>query len=175
MKKIFALIIAIALVGTALAEVSPRTVHYPVTLERIGSFIKDLGYTFDKVNTQNSAGKVAERLALDIRGDEGTWTVGIELLEDVQILYIYVEDYLDLPLENPGTVPMLTYLMNQNWKLTFGRLEWNISTGEVRLGHTLPIDDGLSAEVFGAYLSSIVSIADEKYPEYIITIENFAR
>ena len=161
-------------VGFIFAGTTPRKIYSPVSLDIVADFIKDLGYTYDRVNTENITGKVSERLAMDIHGENGTYTVGIEFLQDVQILYIYVEDYLDLPLENLGTVPMLTFLMNQNWNLTFGRLEWNITSGEVRLSHTLPVDDGISAEVFGAYLSSIVSTADAKYPEYMITLENFS-
>lgn len=169
------LLILIVMVTISIAKESPREIIDPVTIDEIGDFIKDLGYSFDRITTENPSGEVGERIVMDIEGENGNYTVGIEIYSDVEIISIYVEDYLDLPLENPSCVPMLSYLMNENWKLTFGNFAWNISTGEVRLCHTLPIDDGISTEVFGAYLSSIVSMADEKYPEYFLTIESFSR
>ena len=175
MKRIAAIYMALLLIaGASFADGSSlKKVVHPVTLDVIGGFIKEMGYSFDKVTSENPAGKVGERIVMDVKGKNGEYTVGIEIFEDVQIVSIYVEDYLDLPLEEPSTLPMLSYLMNQNWKLTFGNFAWNISTGKVRFCHTLPIDDGISAAVFGAYLSSLVGMADEKYPEYLLAIENF--
>ncbi|HHS50952.1 MAG TPA: YbjN domain-containing protein [candidate division Zixibacteria bacterium] len=172
MKRIPIIAILLATVSIALASKSPRRIVYPVTLDAVGDFIEDLGFTHDIVTTTGATGEIVRRIAMDIRGENGTYSVGVELFGDIDVLYIYIENYLDLPLENPATVPMLTYLMNQNWRMTFGRLEWNMSSGELRFSHTLPVDDGISAEVFGAYLKSIIDIADEKFPEYLITLEN---
>jgi len=175
-KAILILLIAALLVaGSAFCRKPPNEIFYPITIDKVGEFVTDLGYKYDKVSTQGAEGKVSERINLKIRGDNGVFDINILLFESLDILYIYVAQYLSLPLDNDASVSMLTYLMNQNWDLTFGKFEWDIDDGELRYSHTLPIDDGMSKETFQAYFNTMLNVADEKYPDLVETLEGFGQ
>ncbi len=171
MKRALALLtIGIILVaGSAMARKPPNEVYYPVTIDKIGDFITDLDYKFDKITTSDGT----ERLNLRIQGDNTVLDVNILLFESLDMIYMYIAEYLSLPLNEPSSSMMLTYLMNKNWGLTFGKFEWDIDDGEVRYSHTLPIDDGISMETFQAYFSTMLNIADEQYPDLIESLEEF--
>jgi len=175
MRKTFiALICIIAVLASgAFARKPPNDITYPVTLEDLGDFIKDLGYSFNKVTTESPEGGSADRIELSIRGDNGTFDIGVQIFESIEMIYISISNYMQVPLSDPGALPMLSYLMNENWNMNFGKFEWDIDDGEVRLSHTLPIDDGISKETFQAYFTAILNMADEKLPELEQNFEDF--
>jgi len=175
MKKvvIVALIGLMFVAGNAFCRKPPHSIVYPVTLDKLGDFITDLGYNYDKVSSKGLDGETSERISLRINGDNGTFDIGVQLFGSVDMVYMYISNYLDLPLDDGASVPMLTYLMNQNWDMTFGKFEWDIEDGELRFSHTLPIDDGISEETFQAYFTTMLNVADEKLPDLETTLESF--
>ena len=175
MKKTVLILLAgiVLLAGSALCRKPPNEIYYPITVEKIGDFITDLGYKFDKITTTGAEGELSERINLSIRGDNGTYDINVLLFESLEILYIYIDQFMSLPLDDGTSVPMLTYLMSENWDLTFGKFEWDIEDGEIRYSHTLPIDDGMSKETFQAYFNTMLNVADEKKVELDSVFEGF--
>lgn len=169
-KSIIIVLFAILLLGaSSFSRKPPNDVYYPITIDKIGDFISDMDYKYDKITTSEGL----ERINLKIQGDNGVYDINVLLFEELEMVYVYISEYLTLPLDEPSSGLMLTYLMNQNWLLTFGKFEWDIEDGEVRYSHTLPIDDGMSKETFQAYFTSMLSMADEKYPELLESLEEF--
>ncbi|RKZ29218.1 hypothetical protein DRQ36_09135 [bacterium] len=175
MKKVivFVLFGSMLIAGSSFCRKPPHDIVYPVTLDKLGDFITDLGYHYDKVSTKGREGEISERISLRISGDNGVFDIGVQLFESVDIVYMYISNYMSLPLDKGSSVPMLTYLMSQNWDMTFGKFEWDIDDGELRYSHTLPIDDGISKETFQAYFTTMLNVADERLPELESTLEDF--
>ncbi|MGC9314614.1 MAG: YbjN domain-containing protein [bacterium] len=169
-KLLFVFLVGlIVLGGTALARKSPYEIFYPVTVETLGEFITDMDYKWEKITTSEGA----ERINLRIKGENGVYDLNVLLFDQLDIVYIYVGQYLSLPLNDEASGYMLSYLMNQNWNLTFGKFEWDIEDGEVRYSHTLPVDDGMSKETFQAYVNTMLNVADDIYPDMLESLESF--
>jgi len=175
MKKVIAFVLVALLLAasSSFCRKPPHDIVYPVTIDKIGDFIKDLGYRYEKVSSEDPDGNINKRIELSIKGDNGDFDIGIQIFESVDMVYMYISNYLSLPLDDDRTTSMLTYLMNQNWEMTFGKFEWDIDDGELRYSHTLPIDDGISKETFQAYFTTMLNVADEKLPGLESTLEDF--
>lgn len=169
-RAVLLILIGVVLMSaTSIARKPPNEVFYPITIDKLGEFIAAMDYKYDKITTSEGG----ERLNFRIKGDNGVYDVNVILFESIDIVYIYVGKYLTLPLEDDHTGFMLSYLMTKNWELTFGKLEWDINDGEVRLSHTLPIDDGMSQQTFQAYLSTLMNVADNLLPDLIEAMDTF--
>jgi hypothetical protein len=85
--------------------------------------------------------------------------------DDSDTLYVYVERYLTLAPEAPGTAAALRRLMELNWELLVGKFEWNSRTGEVRLGAVLNTDSNFDRRAFRSIVHALDSIAVRYYRE----------
>jgi hypothetical protein len=77
-------------------------------------------------------------------------------------VYVYVERYAMLPPEGSRTATLLRRMMELNWQLLVGKLEWSARTGEVRLSAVLNTDSNFDRRA----LRSIVLALDEVASRY---------
>lgn len=77
-------------------------------------------------------------------------------------VYVYVERYAMLPPEGARTATLLRRMMELNWQLLVGKLEWSARTGEVRLSAVLNTDSNFDRRA----LRSIVLALDEVATRY---------
>ena len=82
-----------------------------------------------------------------------------------EILYLYLNRYLNVPADHPNICGILRTLMEYNWRLHVGKLEWDKSDGEVRLSFTFTTENGVGFEAFEAILAALIRTGDKLWPE----------
>lgn len=80
-------------------------------------------------------------------------------------IYVYVDRYLEVPADAPTTNAVLRRLMELNWELLLGKLEWDSSEGEVRLAMVLNTDSNFDRRAFRSAVRGIVQLADRYWGE----------
>jgi len=91
---------------------------------------------------------------LEVVYDDGTDTA-----------YLFVGRYLEAPAEHPRTPALLTRLMELNWRLLVGKLEWNPTDGEVRLSAIVNTDSNFDRRAFRSTVRAVGSLADRHHAE----------
>jgi hypothetical protein len=76
-----------------------------------------------------------------------------------ETVYVYLERYLELPPAGAKTSSVLQRLMELNWELLVGKLEWNPRDGEVRLSAVLNTDSNFDRRAFRSIVHSIETVA----------------
>lgn len=79
--------------------------------------------------------------------------------DQTDTVYFYIERYLSLPPDSPKTPVVLQRLMELNWELLVGKLEWNPRTGEVRLSAVLNTDSNFDRRAFRSVVHALDVIA----------------
>jgi hypothetical protein len=69
------------------------------------------------------------------------------------------------PGNEAGTLPLLRRLMELNWSLLLGKLEWDPTDGEVRLAMILNTDSNFDRRAFRSAIRGIGQLADRFYNE----------
>jgi hypothetical protein len=60
--------------------------------------------------------------------------------DETDTVYVYLERYAMLPPDDPHSAALLRRMMELNWQLLVGKLEWSARSGEVRLSAVLNTD-----------------------------------
>ena len=82
-----------------------------------------------------------------------------------RLLYIFLNRYLVVPRDHPNLDTVLRTLMDHNWGLNLGKLEWDKSDGEVRMSHTFTTENGVGFEAFAAVVTTVTRTGDKLWPE----------
>lgn len=82
--------------------------------------------------------------------------------DETDTVYVYLERYASLPPDDPRSAPLLRRMMELNWQLLVGKLEWSARTGEVRLSAVLNTDSNFDRRA----LRSIVLALDTAASRY---------
>jgi hypothetical protein len=80
--------------------------------------------------------------------------------QEKAIVYIAVVRYLEIPPYHPRIGEIMRRLMELNWKLSLGKLEWDSSDGEARLSYAFTTEDGVGQRALGVAIGYLVSAAD---------------
>lgn len=80
-------------------------------------------------------------------------------------VYLYVQRYVVVPAEGPTTGAVLRRLMELNWSLLLGKLEWDSTDGEVRLAMVLNTDSNFDRRAFRSAVRGISQLADRYWGE----------
>lgn len=80
-------------------------------------------------------------------------------------VYVYVERFLVAPPDAPTTDAVMRRLMELNWQMLLGKLEWDPSDGEVRLAMVLNTDSNFDRRAFRSAVRGIVQLADRYWSE----------
>jgi hypothetical protein len=79
--------------------------------------------------------------------------------DETDTIYVYVERYAMLPPEDPHTAAMLRRMMELNWQLLVGKLEWSARSGEVRLSAVLNTDSNFDRRALRSIVLALGSAA----------------
>lgn len=80
--------------------------------------------------------------------------------DESDTVYFYLERYLVAPAGGPKTPAVLQRLMELNWELLLGKLEWNPRTGEVRLSAVLSTDSNFDRRAFRSIVHALDTVAE---------------
>jgi hypothetical protein len=80
-------------------------------------------------------------------------------------VYLYVERYLAVPATGATTPAVLRRLMELNWSLLLGKLEWDSTDGEVRLAMVLNTDSNFDRRAFRSAVRGLSQLADRYWGE----------
>lgn len=80
-------------------------------------------------------------------------------------VYLYVERFLVAPPDAPTTDAVMRRLMELNWQMLLGKLEWDPSDGEVRLAMTLNTDSNFDRRAFRSAIRGLTQLADRYWSE----------
>lgn len=80
-------------------------------------------------------------------------------------VYVYVERFLVAPSDAPTTDAVMRRLMELNWQMLLGKLEWDPSDGEVRLAMVLNTDSNFDRRAFRSAIRGLTQIADRYWSE----------
>lgn len=93
------------------------------------------------------------------------FTVHLVYSDRTDTIYVYVERYLVAPADGQTTPALLRRLMELNWTLLLGKLEWDSTDGEVRLAMILNTDSNFDRRAFRSAIRGIGQLADRYWGE----------
>ncbi len=94
------------------------------------------------------------------RGSQEEMTVSLVYSDETDTIYMYVGNLVTAPPDAETTPAVLRRLMELNWLLLVGKLEWNQADGEVRLSMVMHTDSNFDRRTFRSLVRQIVPIAD---------------
>jgi len=80
--------------------------------------------------------------------------------DETDTVYIYVARLATAPPDAASTPDVLRRLMELNWALLVGKLEWNAADGEIRLSMVLNTDSNFDRRAFRSLVRQISRLAD---------------
>jgi hypothetical protein len=86
--------------------------------------------------------------------------VRLRYSDDTDTIYFYVPRYLIATPEAAGISTVMQRLMEINWELLVGKLEWDRRDGEVRLSITMNTDSNFDRRSFRSIARAIGPLAD---------------
>lgn len=85
--------------------------------------------------------------------------------DETDTIYFYVDRYLTAPPGAETTAAVLRRLMELNWQMLLGKLEWDSTDGEVRLAMVVNTDSNFDRRTFRSVVRTIGPLADRYLPE----------
>jgi thioredoxin-related protein len=82
-----------------------------------------------------------------------------------QVVYVFLNRYLQVKPDSPVLPKVLQRLMEENWNLNIGKFEWDKSDGEIRLSYCFTTENGLGYESFEAIVNTLLDSGDKLWPE----------
>jgi len=102
------------------------------------------------------------RCAFNQRGSTSERELNVHVIysDETDTVYVYVARLVSAPPDAPATIDVLRRLMELNWALLVGKLEWNAADGEVRLSMVLNTDSNFDRRAFRSLVRQIGPLAD---------------
>lgn len=85
--------------------------------------------------------------------------------DETDTVYAYVPALAQAAPDAPSTPAVLRRLAELNWELLLGKLEWNATSGEVRLSMVLSTDSNFDRRAFRSMVRNLTRLADRLGPE----------
>jgi hypothetical protein len=79
--------------------------------------------------------------------------------DETDTVYVYVERYAMLPPDDAKTPALLRRMMELNWQLLVGKLEWSPRSGEVRLSAVLNTDSNFDRRALRSIVVALETAA----------------
>jgi len=140
---------------TAEEEKPPR-----VPISQIASYLDRMGedgYKYRQVDENT--------LECRMIGENGVYVTRIRVSNKLDLVYLYIQDYLVVPKTHRNKDKMMSRLMELNFELNVGKFEWDSRDGEVRYSFTFSTENGLGFEAFRAVFETLLVTADDKYED----------
>ena len=80
--------------------------------------------------------------------------------DQTDTVYVYLERYAMLPPDAPQTPTLLRRMMELNWQLLVGKLEWSARSGEVRLSAVLNTDSNFDRRALRSTVLALETVAE---------------
>ncbi len=93
------------------------------------------------------------------------FTVHLVYSDRTDTIYAYVERYLVAPADGETTPALMRRLMELNWSMLLGKLEWDSTDGEVRLSMVINTDSNFDRRAFRSAIRAIGQLADRYWGE----------
>ena len=160
------LLITLLALGTLLAPALPAQAQNENEAEATGPrYMAAIDAELDALQIPHSCEAVTPtrtRCAWQHRGRTSQRELDIHLVysDETDTIYFYVSRYLSAPPEATSTVAVLRRLMELNWQLLLGKLEWDPNSGEVRLAMTMNTDSNFDRRAFRSIARQIGPLAD---------------
>lgn len=100
-----------------------------------------------------------------VRVEHATHYLRIVIDVERQLVYVFVNRLITVPVNHPRLAEILQRLMELNWQLNVGKFEWDKTDGEVRYSYTFTTENGLGFEAFEAIVLTLLKTADDLWPE----------
>lgn len=104
-------------------------------------------------------------MKLTVKMDNASHHVRIVIDAEKELVYMFLNRYLVAPQDHPKLREILQALMDYNWRVNVGKLEWDKSDGEVRFSYTFTTENGVGFEAFEAIFVTILRLGDKLWPE----------
>jgi hypothetical protein len=82
-----------------------------------------------------------------------------------QIVYMFLNRYLEAKPDSAQLPKVLQRLMEENWNLNIGKFEWDKTDGEIRLSYCFTTENGIGYEAFSAIVTTLTETGDKLWPE----------
>jgi len=80
--------------------------------------------------------------------------------DETDTVYVYLERYAMLPPDDPHSAALLRRMMELNWQLLVGKLEWSARSGEVRLSAVLNTDSNFDRRALRSIVLALGATAN---------------
>ena len=95
----------------------------------------------------------------------GSGTMHAVYSDETDTVYVYFERYAMLPPDDPQLAAMLRRMMELNWQLLVGKLEWSARSGEVRLSAVLNTDSNFDRRALRSIVLALGAAANRHRSE----------
>ena len=118
-------------------------------LALIESYLKTIGATYKKIDEQHLTFRAGTKSKLD--------TIQINADPEKFFVYMGILDVFHVSSTDKSAAAVLTAVADLNYRLVMGKLEWDSSTGEIRLSYTFSTEDGLGYNSFYSVLMTLLT------------------
>ncbi len=158
-----ALLASLLTAHTAVAQVPPTAASAasPRYLQAMERELRALD--LDPLCTAESAAHARCEVRVGAAGAE----LALQLVysDETDTIYAYVPALLVALPDAASTPALLRRLAELNWELLLGKLEWNATSGEVRLSMVLTTDSNFDRRAFRSMVRNLARLADRLGPE----------
>jgi hypothetical protein len=117
------------------------------------------------LNYETDTSGQAPVIELPVKMDNATHRLRIVIDAERQLVYVFLNRYLSAPPNHPRLPKILQRLMEINWDLNVGKMEWDKTDGEVRLSFMFTTENGIGFEAFEAIITTLLQTGDRLWPE----------
>lgn len=93
------------------------------------------------------------------------FTLTLEYSDASDTIYVYADHYATLQSTATTAATAFRRMLEMNWEMLVGKLEWSPSTGEIRLGAVMHTDSNFDRRAFRGVVRAVVRLADRYAPE----------
>jgi len=123
-----------------------------VPISQIASYLDRMGedgYKYRQVDENT--------LECRMIGENGVYVTRIRVSNKLDLVYLYIQDYLVVPKTHRNKDKMMSRLMELNFELNVGKFEWD--------SRAFSTENGLGFEAFRAVFETLLVTADDKYED----------
>ena len=118
-----------------------------------------------KLEATLDTSKEYPRFDVPIKMTNATHHLRIVIDAKRQLVYLFLNRYLEAKPDSAGLPKVLQRLMEENWNLNIGKFEWDKTDGEIRFSYCFTTENGIGYEAFEAIVLTIAQTGDRLWPE----------
>ncbi|MBI2896042.1 MAG: hypothetical protein HYY06_20960 [Deltaproteobacteria bacterium] len=158
-----ALLVSASIPATALAQEPPAQPQEPRYLPMVREELEHMGLQARCTTENANLGRCRYSYRSNSLGV--TFDMVMEYSDESDTVYMWANRYLMLPASSAHLLPTLRRMMEMNNEMLVGKLEWDPSDGETRLGAVVSTDSNFDRRAFRSTVRALHVLCERYFRE----------